>query len=479
MKTENLAILLTDIAGYTAATARQTREENAAWLDTHARLLKPAFAAFGGTVIKEIGDAFLCTFRSPTDAVLCGTALLDRLWAHNQSCPPLMRLNVRVVVNIGEVRVVKGDIIGEPVNVAARVEDVAEGGEVTLTEGVFLTMARSEVELESLGPHRLKGIPEPVTLYRVKQLAPRPAAGELHATYPYGGTQLHRLQAVPSGSGKLEPARGGEAVEQARAGLAAASDAAARAVDALHRVGGGRFVGRVAAAGVVLALLGVAAWGGVRMLNTWRNDPFAALEDRLAAGDHKGAGAAWDRLEQQKVGPEWKLNYYLGRISSVEGECADMLQAYRDALKEHADLSTDEKLNDDVVSCLAGPESGPAKLIRNKLGKAAAPALARLAKDNTEEAEARLTSLGLLESMGELGRVEQREVLLQVLNGDHPCPDRREAVIKLASLKDPDALPALRAAQVESDPTTGKRAKQNRCLVGALGEAIRATEEAN
>ena len=69
MKTENLAILLTDIAGFTAATARQSREENATWLEAHGQLLRPTFTAFGGNVVKEIGDAFLCTFRSPTDAV--------------------------------------------------------------------------------------------------------------------------------------------------------------------------------------------------------------------------------------------------------------------------------------------------------------------------------------------------------------------------------------------------------------------------
>ena len=133
VRSQNLAILLTDIAGFTAATARQSREENAAWLQAHAALLKPAFAAFGGTVIKEIGDAFLCTFPSPTDAVLCGTAILDRLWSHNQQAAEAMRLNVRVVVNLGEVRLENGEGFGEPGNVldagiAQRALDAADVG---------------------------------------------------------------------------------------------------------------------------------------------------------------------------------------------------------------------------------------------------------------------------------------------------------------------------------------------------------------
>src|SRR6185436_11889336 len=99
----------------------------------------------------------------------------------------------RVVVNMGEVRVDKNDIFGEPVNVAARVEEVGAGGDVTITEAVFLTMNRSEVELEGMGPHRLEGLPEPVTLYRVKQVTARPPEGELATSYPYGGTQLHRV----------------------------------------------------------------------------------------------------------------------------------------------------------------------------------------------------------------------------------------------------------------------------------------------
>ncbi len=75
LRTENLAIVFTDIVGYTARTSRQTREENARLLAEHDRLLLPIVRAFGGRRIKSIGDALLLTFRSPTDSVLCGMAM--------------------------------------------------------------------------------------------------------------------------------------------------------------------------------------------------------------------------------------------------------------------------------------------------------------------------------------------------------------------------------------------------------------------
>ena len=70
LRTENLAIVFTDIVGYTARTSRQTREENARLLAEHDRLLLPIVRAFGGRRVKSIGDALLLTFRSPTDSVL-------------------------------------------------------------------------------------------------------------------------------------------------------------------------------------------------------------------------------------------------------------------------------------------------------------------------------------------------------------------------------------------------------------------------
>src|SRR5207244_10904680 len=106
----------------------------------HDALLMPVFRAFEGRLVKTIGDAFLVVFASPTRAVLAGVAIQDRLWDYNRRVAAGEQIHVRVAINLGEVREEKGDVFGEPVNIVARVEGIAEAGEVLLTEGVSLAM---------------------------------------------------------------------------------------------------------------------------------------------------------------------------------------------------------------------------------------------------------------------------------------------------------------------------------------------------
>lgn len=163
--------MFTDIKGFTARTSESTREGMVHLLAEHDRLLTPVFKRFRGTVIKTIGDAFLVSFESPTDAVLCGMTVQEVLRQYNATAPERDRLDVRVAVNIGDVEIVKGehgdDVFGEAVNLAARLEGIAEAGEVTFTEAVFLTMNRSEVPTAEIGEHTFKGIPKAVKVFRV------------------------------------------------------------------------------------------------------------------------------------------------------------------------------------------------------------------------------------------------------------------------------------------------------------------------
>lgn len=457
MKTQNLAIVVTDIAGFTSATARQTREENAQWLASHSALLQPCFAAFGGTVRKEMGDAFLVSFPSPTDAVLCASAILDRLWQHNQQVAPLMRLDVRVVVNMGEVRVDKQGVHGEPVNVAAKVEEVADGGHITLTEAVFLTMNRSEVEMDALGPHRLDGQPEPVNLYRVRQVAAPTADGQLAASYPYGGLQLHRLT-VP-------PPRGPSA---AREGMQRMGDAVA------GMRGRGTF-NRLAVLGALAALVWIPAAMGARALWRHYHDPFRPLVAHLARGDARSAGLVWDTLEEGHQQARWQMDYYLGRISAAEGQCGDVMDAYEDALAAHPDARGDADLIRDAVACLGEQRRRVMTLVQDTLGKSAVPALATLALDTTLSARTRLDALTLLDRLQALDAVDQPAVLVAVVQSQEPCKHRREAVLQLAALKAPSAYQPLKKVLAQSQPD-GPLEDSNGCLVGALTEAVRDLE---
>ena len=167
MRTANLAIVFTDIKGFTERTSKQTLEQNEKLLTTHNELLAPLFKGLGGRIVKTIGDAFMVTFESPTSAVLAGIAVQDSLWAYNQKAVAEEQLHVRVAINVGEVRLEGNDVFGEPVNIAARVEGVAEADEVTFTEAVYLSMNRADVPAEELGRFELKGIPEQIRLYKV------------------------------------------------------------------------------------------------------------------------------------------------------------------------------------------------------------------------------------------------------------------------------------------------------------------------
>ncbi|TAL19178.1 hypothetical protein EPN90_04385 [Patescibacteria group bacterium] len=169
MQTKHLTVMFTDIKNYTVKSSEKTREELLGLLEEHDRLVRPVFEKFGGTVVKTIGDAFLVTFESPTDAVLCGMEIQRILKAHNASAHPNERIEVRVAINSGEVTVKDNDVFGEPVNIAARIEGIAEVNEIYFTEAVYLAMNKAEVPSAEVGVRHLKGIPHEIKVYKVLQ----------------------------------------------------------------------------------------------------------------------------------------------------------------------------------------------------------------------------------------------------------------------------------------------------------------------
>ena len=229
VKTASLTVMMTDIAGYTERTGRQSREEAARWLSLHDTLLQPVFRAFGGKIVKTIGDAFLVVFTSPTDAVLCGMAIQDRLWFHNQAADTAGRaddrIDVRVAISAGEVRVrgilgMGGDVFGEAVNLAARLEGKAAAGEVVFSDAVYSTMNHVEVKSTIRGTEQFKGISRPVVVYVVDRVKVSAEAEEAGGA-PYGNRPLPArpgLEAVVDVVGRAslrEGARAGQALQGA------------------------------------------------------------------------------------------------------------------------------------------------------------------------------------------------------------------------------------------------------------------------
>ncbi|MFI5361233.1 MAG: adenylate/guanylate cyclase domain-containing protein [Elusimicrobiota bacterium] len=168
----NLTILLTDIKGFTDRTSHQSRAEIQQFLDHHKQVVLPVLVGKGGTLVKTMGDAFLMTYESPTNAVLAGIQVQDALAAYNLGKPADQRIDVRVAINQGEVNIVDNDVFGEAVNITARIEAVADAGDVFFTEAIYLAMNKKEVPSSEVGLLQLKGIPEKVRVYRVKRETP-------------------------------------------------------------------------------------------------------------------------------------------------------------------------------------------------------------------------------------------------------------------------------------------------------------------
>ena len=220
MRSENLAVMLTDMQGFTAATARQTRDENARMVALHDALLAPVLRVFRGHRVKSIGDAYLVLFSSSTRALLCGMAIQDRLWDYNRRVEQDRRIEVRIAVTLGEVTLVRAmgaqDVYGEAVNLAARIEREATAGEIWLSEAAWLTADRDEVPVEEIGSRTLRGIAEPVRMFRITPAALDTPPGvpiDKVAEPPYGNAALTRVRGLkpvdPLSLARLDSPEGG------------------------------------------------------------------------------------------------------------------------------------------------------------------------------------------------------------------------------------------------------------------------------
>lgn len=159
--------MFTDLKGFTSRTSQSSREQLHKMLETHEQIIEPIFKQFDGTVVKTIGDAFMVTFTSPTDAVLCGIEIQKILGEHNSDLEPSERLEVRIAINSGEVTIKGSDVFGEAVNIAARLEGIADAGDIYFTESVYLSMNKSEIPTAEVGHKHFKGIPEEIKVYKV------------------------------------------------------------------------------------------------------------------------------------------------------------------------------------------------------------------------------------------------------------------------------------------------------------------------
>jgi adenylate cyclase len=187
------AVMFTDMVGYSALV--QEDEQGAlALLARHNELLRSIFARFHGREIKTAGDAFLVEFPSALDAVHCAQEIQDSLRDHNSSEEEPRRIRIRIGIHVGDVVESNGDLLGDAVNIASRIEPLAEPGGICLTQQVVdQVQNKVSTPLAKLGPIALKNIRLPVGVYRVIQ----PGEGELATPVVGPASGGHHLAVLP------------------------------------------------------------------------------------------------------------------------------------------------------------------------------------------------------------------------------------------------------------------------------------------
>jgi adenylate cyclase len=161
------AIMFTDMVGYSALSQRNEKLAQEL-LEEHRALLRPLFARFNGTEIKTIGDAFLVEFHSALEAAQCGIEIQRALAKRNHDVPNDRRVEIKIGIHLGDVVHRGGDVYGDGVNIASRIEPLAGAGGICVSIDVERQIRNAlEARLEKLGPTELKNIAAPMELFRI------------------------------------------------------------------------------------------------------------------------------------------------------------------------------------------------------------------------------------------------------------------------------------------------------------------------
>src|SRR5271169_1201771 len=173
------AILHADVAGFSRLMGEDEAGTHRA-LGELRRAVDPLIAAHGGRIVGTAGDSLLADFASVVDALSCAVEMQRAARGINDALPPERRLELRIGVNLGDVIIDGDDIFGDGVNIAARIEALAQPGTVCISQTVY-DQVRNKLDLDyrPLGSHRVKNIAEPVRAYAVGVAAatPRPRRG--------------------------------------------------------------------------------------------------------------------------------------------------------------------------------------------------------------------------------------------------------------------------------------------------------------
>ncbi|RKG89920.1 protein kinase [Corallococcus sp. CA049B] len=410
-KAQNVTVMLTDIQGFTDRMSRQTHEENARMLDTHDRLLMPLVREHDGKLMQKRGDALVAVFRAPSASIRCGMAMQQALWRYNQTVPEEHQLHVRVCLHSGEVLVTNDAVLGEPMEVVKAVEHVAAADEVTFTEAVNMVRNRAEAAAEPCGTIPLPGREEKVQLYRVTRAAEGSPFGAALGT-PDSGTKPSPL------AGLGTKARQGVALLRQRPRVMA----------------GG--------AGVLALVMAGAAW----MAHV--NDPLVQARALLDDGKPKEALQRLEAPDAPDDAEAMRLRAVVKHALNRHNEEHGLILGLDEEGREEPEprlldgLAEDFGDNEKDVSARKSLEAFPATTVRSHL-----ESLARGAPSAKQWGALRYLESRDSEGLDLVG-------LYSTSLESSDCGVRTKAALRLVSLGNPAALPALTRAA--GNPPGGK-----------------------
>ena len=184
------AVLAADVAGYSRLMGRD-EERTLAQLKTFRKtVVDPTIAAHRGRIVKTTGDGMLVEFASAVDAARCAVDIQREMAEQNADVPPELRIEFRIGIHVGDIIIDDNDIFGDGVNIAARLEGIAEPGGVCISDDAYRQIrGKIDIAFDDIGEQTLKNIAEPMRAWRIR------LAGEAAAAIRPGSSPI-RVQGL-------------------------------------------------------------------------------------------------------------------------------------------------------------------------------------------------------------------------------------------------------------------------------------------
>jgi TolB-like protein/class 3 adenylate cyclase/Tfp pilus assembly protein PilF len=163
------AVLAADVAGYSRLMGRDEERTLADLKNARRTLIDPTIASHRGRIVKTTGDGMLVEFASAVDAARCAVEVQNGMAVRNGGVPQDVRIEFRIGIHVGDIIIDDNDIFGDGVNIAARLEGIAEPGGICISDDAQRQIrGKVDVAFDDMGPQQLKNIAEPMRAWRVR-----------------------------------------------------------------------------------------------------------------------------------------------------------------------------------------------------------------------------------------------------------------------------------------------------------------------